>query len=289
MMETVRDRTDSLGVADLNEQDKQAQRLSQLEKTVNNLQTELRTNQEGTRAWRIRAFGALCIFAILPLAILTIVTLLKENNLEESEAQLAAQMASMEESVDKVEESEVQMAAQMKNTMDKVQKLEKRSAHCGFQNAWGSQSVITYDRIITEEGNSSFDKNTGIWTAGFSGVYQVFWSVENSVDASEANIIYLERNGVQVGESRHYAYKSDSGYTAELGGRTMLLSMRAKDTLALKSTYVRDTISNILFCVNLLYADDNISPSVTTRMEGSGNPIGDKDIQETSGLNDDYL
>ena len=36
--------------------------------------------QEGTRAWRIRAFGALCIFAIMPLAILTIVTLLKVSS-----------------------------------------------------------------------------------------------------------------------------------------------------------------------------------------------------------------
>ena len=33
--------------------------------------------QEGTRTWRIRAFTALVIFAILPLAILTAVTLVK--------------------------------------------------------------------------------------------------------------------------------------------------------------------------------------------------------------------
>ena len=37
-------------------------------------------SQEGTRAWRIRAFGALCVFAIVPLAILTIVTLFKVDS-----------------------------------------------------------------------------------------------------------------------------------------------------------------------------------------------------------------
>ena len=33
--------------------------------------------QNGTRVWRIRAFAILCVFALLPLAILTIVTLVK--------------------------------------------------------------------------------------------------------------------------------------------------------------------------------------------------------------------
>jgi len=284
MMETVRDRTDSLGIADLNEQDKLVQRLSQLERTVNNLQTELKTNQEGTRAWRIRAFGALCIFAILPLAILTTVTLIKENSLEESEAQMAAEMASL------------------------VDKLQKRSAHCGFRNDWRQTSVITYDSLITEEGNSSLNMDTGIWTAGYSGVYQVSWSAQNQVNKHESNTIYLVRNGEQVEESRHHAYNylsissscdtssgscsastSYNSRTDELGGRTMLLSLKTDDTLALKMTRSRP-ITRILFCINLLYADENVSVSVTNRIQASRNesiPIGDENIEESSALNEE--
>ena len=102
------------------------------------------------------------------------------------------------------------------------------------------------------------------------------------------------RNGSQVEESRHDAYNtlyvydtSHSGATEELGGRTMvnfihsfhaslfpqrffnclislqLLSLREGETLAMNVRSYQDPIRYILFCVNLLYADDNASASVT--------------------------
>ena len=90
-------------------------------------------------------------------------------------------------------------------------------------------------------------------------------------------------------ESRHDAYNtlyvydtSHSGTTEELGGRTMvnfptissynffnclislqLLSLREGETLALNVRSYQDPIRYIIFCVNLLYADDNASASVT--------------------------
>ena len=45
--------------------------------TVATNSTTLIFVQNGTRVWRIRAFGILCVFALLPLTILTIVTLVK--------------------------------------------------------------------------------------------------------------------------------------------------------------------------------------------------------------------
>ena len=45
--------------------------------TVATNSTTLIFVQNGTRVWRIRAFAILCVFALLPLAILTIVTLVK--------------------------------------------------------------------------------------------------------------------------------------------------------------------------------------------------------------------
>ena len=70
-----------------------------------------------------------------------------------------------------------------------------------------------------------------------------------------------------------------------------LLSMKKNDTLALKVQYYADPINYILFCVNLLYADENASPSVT-RFHGSDEDIegiqsGDHDLEENSGFNEE--
>ena len=70
-----------------------------------------------------------------------------------------------------------------------------------------------------------------------------------------------------------------------------LLSMKKNDTLALKVQHVADPITYILFCVNLLYADENASPSVT-RFHGSDEDIesihsGDHDLEENSGFNEE--
>ena len=58
--------------------------------------------------------------------------------------------------------------------------------------------------------------------------------------------------------------------------------MKKDDTLALKVRDLRDTISHILFCVHLIYADENVNVSVTTRFEGSGSDVGsgDHNIEE---------
>ena len=67
--------------------------------------------------------------------------------------------------------------------------------------------------------------------------------------------------------------------------------MKKNDTLALKVHHYTDPITYILFCVNLLYADENVSVSVT-RFHGSDEDIegihsGDHDLEENSGFNEE--
>ena len=62
--------------------------------------------------------------------------------------------------------------------------------------------------------------------------------------------------------------------------------MKKDHTLALKARDVGDPITHILFCVNLLYADDNVNVSVT-RFQGSDQDIksihsGDHNIEENN-------
>ena len=84
--------------------------------------------QEGTRAWRVKAFGALCVFAITPLAILTTVTLVKVSSTSYSDTVLINLLKEKS-----LEESEAQLAGEMASMVGKIEKLGKRSAHCGFQ------------------------------------------------------------------------------------------------------------------------------------------------------------
>merc|ERR1719348_2857801 len=109
---------------------------------------------------------------------------------------LTAQLAQLKESND--------------NLKAEVTRMKKRSAHCGYQNYWSSQSQISYDHLITDDGDSNLDRSSGLWTAGCAGVYQVSWSVQMSVRRYETNRIYLYRNGIRVAESYHNAYNGDS-------------------------------------------------------------------------------
>jgi len=129
------------GNGDLDDQGyQQAEKVRELEKTVNSLKLELRTNQGGTRVWRIRAFAALCVITILPLAVLTIVTLVKEEALEESEEQLENDMNQKFERLEEKmipKENLTAQLAQLKESNDnlktEVTRMKKRSAHCGYQ------------------------------------------------------------------------------------------------------------------------------------------------------------
>ena len=62
-----------------------------------------------------------------------------------------------------------------------------------LRDYWSGRSQITYDRLITNDGDSNLDYSSGLWTAGSTGVYQVSWSVQMSVNKYETNRIYLMR------------------------------------------------------------------------------------------------
>ena len=68
-----------------------------------------------------------------------------------------------------------------------------------------------------------------------------------------------------------------------------MLSLKKDEELTLRASALGDTIDHILFCVTLLYADDNLSVSVTTRLQASeesdpnSTHVGDHDIGQDAG------
>ena len=137
------------------------------------------------------------------------------------------------------------------------------------RNSWSSRAQITYDHLITDDGDSNLDRSSGLWTAGSTGVYQVSWSVQMSVPKSRRNRIYLMRwpffcrrwqmiellllfrDGNRVSESLHDAYNYNSyyssSYTDEVGGRTMVNTNLQNNKSNKKNQTLRDSALSLYF------------------------------------------
>merc|ERR1712037_385370 len=79
------------------------------------------------------------------------------------------------------------------------------------------------------------DISSGEWTAEEKGLYQVSWSLRNSLSGGPDNRIYLYKNGAQLPESLHasWTYGAD---ISEQGGRSTLLQLNENDRLHLEPT-----------------------------------------------------
>merc|ERR1712192_63935 len=140
-----------------------------------------------------------------------------------------------------------------------VAKLLIRGAQCGYQGEWTTHnSRINYDGILLDTGSGSLDRSRGEWKSEEKGLYQVSWSLSNSVDSgkTETNDIYLYKNGAALQESLHVTqYRNSEGYIFDHDGRTMLLELNVNDRLHLQTGDHFDGKAHfIYFCVQLLYA-----------------------------------
>merc|ERR1712110_1170980 len=95
------------------------------------------------------------------------------------------------------------------------------ACQCAWREVWSSaDSVITYERLTTDEisGGSIYnvtgglDINTGVFTVGqgYSGVWEVTYSVRSWQGSGQANQASLYINGEQIEESRHNTFYYDS-------------------------------------------------------------------------------
>merc|ERR1712179_443546 len=144
----------------------------------------------------------------------------------------------------------------------RLDKLSQRGAYCGYQNHWTrAKSVITYKKhLMLSEGDAGvLDPKTGVFRAGVPGLFQINWSLYNSLTGDDDNYIWLFRNGKKIWESVHGSRidktTSSSRVIGETGGRTMLLRLAAGDTLTLRTTTFQGDAYQIHFCVMLLAAE----------------------------------
>ena len=138
---------------------------------------------------------------------------------------------------------------------------------CAWQDIWGTaNSVITYDRLTYDEisGGSIYnvtgglDINTGVFTVGhgFSGVWEVTYSIRSDQHNGENNDAWISINGEQIEESIHHtSYGGSEGYVFSLGSRSLYMRLESGDTISLRTGEVGQYLDDITLCFGLAQFD----------------------------------
>ena len=147
-----------------------------------------------------------------------------------------------------------------------------RNPPYAFQCAWQDgpwyayNSVITYDRLATDEmsGSSMYnvtgglDINTGVFTVGqgYSGVWEVSYTIRSGQNSGEHNLAFLYINGEPIYESIHEtAYTGSEGGVASLGSRSLYMRLESGDTISLRTGTDDGDLYHITLCFELAQFD----------------------------------
>merc|ERR1711936_1011096 len=118
---------------------------------------------------------------------------------------------------------------------------------CAFQGGpWSAaNSVITYEGLTIDEtsgGDRGLDITTGFFTVGqgYSGVWQISYSIASWQQSGENNQAWLYKNGAQIDES-HYptSYTGSEGGVWSLGSRSLYMRLQPGDTISLRTGAVK--------------------------------------------------
>ena len=177
--------------------------------------------------------------------------------------ELEEEMKSLTGRITETEETDVLL----RGMVDQV-----RNPPFAFQCAWqdgpwtADNSVITFDRLTYDEisGGSIYnvtgglDINTGVFTVGqgFSGVWQISYSIKSLQYSGDYNQAWLTINGEHIEESYHDTYYGNSeGYVNSLGSRSLYMRLEAGDTISLKTGSVGYGLYHITLCFELAQFD----------------------------------
>merc|ERR1712119_221696 len=194
----------------------------------------------------------------------------------------AEEMASLEVKMTNIMDRITKMEAEMVAKDEMVEVRDKRIAvleaametkdnppiayQCAWKDAWTADySVITYDRLTFDEisgGDGGLDINTGVFTVGqgYSGIWEVTYSVRSFQYSGEANQAWLTINGATTGqeiwESVHEtSYGGADGWVASLGSRSLYMRLESGDTISIKTGNVGHGLEHITLCFQLAQSD----------------------------------
>ena len=99
------------------------------------------------------------------------------------------------------------------------------------------------------------DINTGVFTVGYAGTWEISYTMRSGQDPGTANEAWLYINGEQIEESRHNSFYYDSeGHMASLGSRSLYMRLESGDTITLRTGDIHG-LDDITLCFNLAQFD----------------------------------
>ena len=153
---------------------------------------------------------------------------------------IASRMKSLQEA-NTAKDAKLSELETITNLLAKNFQVLRNPPYCYFcASAYGSfkltEATISYPKQFLSSTNvdgASLDISTGIFTAGYPGVYTVTWSLNVWWGGGDhRTYIDLLKNGKEIQEAEH----ESSGAANEQGGRTLILHLDRGDTLALYCT-----------------------------------------------------
>ena len=170
-------------------------------------------------------------------------------------SELQQEMKGLVGRINVTEETDVQLM----EMMDQV-----RNPPFAFQCAWQSglvtaeNSVITFERLSYSSMfgvTGGLDISTGVFTAGYNGVWTLSYATHSEQGGGDVNSVYLYLNETKVEESVHYTYNSGgSEHFQTLGSRTLHLRLEVGDVVTLRTGRLQD-IGGITLCFELAQFD----------------------------------
>jgi len=180
-----------------------------------------------------------------------------ENNIEQVQNNLDGDIEILENTIAKVEGEIDHLQGEINQDATRIDNLERKSSICGWREYWANDGTITYDTVHTEveEVSSVLDANTGIYTAGVSGVYEISLSGSTGVYPGVQAGVWLEGAGYGT-EDEDFIYSENSnsaiggGFIYDAAAATRHVTLTAGQQISLK--YTGDaSFYTIKFCVTL--------------------------------------
>ena len=174
-------------------------------------------------------------------------------------------IADLEKTLGRIVKGNKKILPSFKNRIERLEKTKKPFVYqCGYRSKMKNTgfAVITYDRLTINslsEDSGGLDIDSGIFTAGHTGVYSVSYSMESKSDNGKPNMVSLFLNDKKLKESEHMSYyRSDmngrTSFVHSLGSRTLYMKLVAGDKVKMKTGNYHE-LSHITLCFELANTD----------------------------------
>jgi len=141
---------------------------------------------------------------------------------------------------------------------DIVDDIRRETRFCATKASTNVQGVLKYDSVNVNTNNvegATLDANSGLFTAGWAGSYQVVASMEMISNGLQEHTIWVVVNGAKVEQSMMHSNfdNNNHGIGTDNGSRDIIVNLKNGDTVGLTHETGGDgPLNSVNFCVSSL-------------------------------------